>query len=72
MQWPPPEPLIYVDGVFRGGGKFGFGRAAVIDRDDDKLAYVGELSAHDVMGVEVADHPAAAVKEHKAWRQAIR
>jgi hypothetical protein len=54
------------------GGKFMLGGEAVIDRYHDQLAFVGEFAAHHVVGIEVADHPAAAVKEHQAGREPIR
>ena len=59
------------DGVIDRGGKFVLGREAIIDRDHDQLAFVGQLAAHHVMGIEIADHPAAAVKEHQARREAV-
>jgi len=57
------------DDVVHGGGKLVLGRQPVIDRDHDQLAFVGQLAAHHVMGIEVADHPAAAMKEHQARRR---
>ena len=59
------------DGVLHRGGKFMLGRQPIIDGDHDQLALMGELAADHVMGVEIADHPAAAVKEHQAWRQPV-
>ena len=35
-------------------------------------ALIGEFSADDIVGVEIADHPAAAVKEHQTGREAVR
>jgi hypothetical protein len=35
-------------------------------------AAIGEFAAHHVVGIEIADHPAAAVKEHQARRKAAR
>jgi hypothetical protein len=46
------------------------GGEAVIDRYHDQFALLRELAAHHVMGFEVADHPAAAVKEHQTGREA--
>src|SRR5450631_2836998 len=30
-----------------------------------------QLAAHHVVGIQVADHPAAAVEKHQAWRKAV-
>ena len=65
------DPFRRRDGVVDGGGKFVLGREPVIDRDHDQLAFVGQLAAHHVVGIEIADHPAAAVKEHQARREAV-
>ena len=65
------DPFRRRDGVVDGGGKFVLGRQAIIDRDHDQLAFIGELAAHHVVGIEIADHPAAAVKEHQARREAV-
>ena len=65
------DPFRRGDGVVDGGGEFVLGREAVIDRDHDQLALVGQLAAHHVMGIEIADHPAAAVKEHQARRETV-
>ena len=65
------NPFRRGDGVVDGGGEFVLGREAVIDRDHDQLALMGELAADHVMGIEIADHPAAAVEEHQAWREAV-
>ena len=48
------------------------GGAAVVDRYDDELAFVGEFAASDVVGIEIADHPAAAMEERQAGREAVR
>ena len=45
------------------------GRKAIIDGYHDELAFVGEFAAHHVVGIEIADHPAAAMKEHQARRK---
>jgi hypothetical protein len=37
------------------------GSETVIDRDDDAPRRIGEMAAEAVMGVEIADDPAAAV-----------
>ena len=65
------DPFRGGDGVVDGGGKFVFGREPIVDGDDDQLAFMGELAADHVMGIEIADHPAAAVKEHQARREAV-
>ena len=64
------DPRRRGNGIIDGGGEFVFGRAAIIDRDDDELAFIGEFPAGDIVGVEIADHPAAAMKEHQTWRAA--
>jgi hypothetical protein len=60
------------DGVFRRGGELVLGREAIVDGDHDQLAFMGELAAHHVMGVEIADDEAAAVQEHQTRREAVR
>ena len=65
------DPFRRGDGVVGGGGEFVFGREAVVDGDHDQLAFMGELLADHFMGIEIADYPAAAVKEHQAWRKAV-
>ena len=60
------DPFRRGDGVVDGGGEFVLGREAIVDRDHDQLALIGELAADDVVGVEIADHPAAAMEEHQA------
>ena len=65
------DPFGRGDGVVDGGGEFVLGRQPIVDRDDDQLAFIGELAAHHVMGIEIADHPAAAVKEHQARRKPV-
>ena len=59
------------DGVIGGGRKFVLRREPVVDGDHDELALVRELPAYDIMGIEIADHHASAVKEHQAWRKAV-
>ncbi len=49
-------------------GNLMLGREPIIDRDHDQLAFMGELAAGHIMGIEIADHPAAAVEEHEASR----
>ncbi len=65
------DPFGRRDGVIDGGGKFVLGREPVIDGNDDELAFVGQFPAHHVVGIEIADHPAAAVKEHQAGRESV-
>ena len=65
------NPLRRGDGVIGGGGEFVLRREAVIDGDHDQLALMGQLLADHFMGIEIADHPAAAVKEHQARRKAV-
>ncbi len=48
-----------------------FGREPIIDRDDDHFAFIGKLAAHHIVRVEIADHPAAAVKIDQARRESI-
>ena len=42
------------------------GPHAVVDRHDGAAGRVGDLPAQPVVGLEIADHPAAAVEEHQA------
>ena len=65
------DPCRRGDGVIDGGGKFVLGRQPIIDGDHDELTFVGQLAAHHVMGIEIADHPAAAMKEHQARRETV-
>ncbi len=65
------DPFGRGDGVIDRGGKLVFGREAIIDRYHEQPALVGELAAHHVVGIEIADHPAAAVKEHQHGCQTI-
>ena len=65
------DPFCRGDRVIGGGGKFVLGREAVIDRDHDQRACIGELAADDVVGVEIADHPAAAMEEHQRRRKPV-
>ena len=46
-------------------------REPVVDGDHDELALVRELPAYDIVGIEIADHHASAVKEHQAWSEAV-
>jgi hypothetical protein len=46
------------------GGKFVFGRQAVIDRDHGTVRRVGKLPANHIMAIQVANDPAAAVEIH--------
>ena len=55
------DPLCGGVGVFSGGGIAVFGRQAVIDGDDGAADAVGQRAADGVVGVQVADDPAAAV-----------
>jgi len=48
------------------------GGEAVVDRHDRDLQLAGDLGAEGVVGVEVADHPAPAVKEHQNRRWLAR
>src|ERR1700686_1725044 len=66
------DPSGRRDRVIDGGRKFMFGREPVIDGDDEKLSLIGELAAHHVMRIKIADHPATAVKEHQARRKSAR
>ena len=65
------DPFRRGDDVLDAGGKFVLGREPVIDGNDNELTFVGQLTAHHVMGIEIADDPAAAMKEHQARRKAV-
>ena len=60
------DPCRRGDGVIDGGRKFMLGRQAIIDGDNDELTFVGQLAAHHIVGIEIADHPAAAMEKHQA------
>ena len=62
------DPFRSGDGIVDRGREFMFRREAIVDRDHDHLTFVGERAADHVVGFEIADHPSAAVKEHKARR----
>jgi hypothetical protein len=52
-------------GVVVGGGEFVLRRLAIVDRDDDDVAELGDGARAGIIDVEVGDHPAAAVQvEH--------
>ena len=57
------QPCVGGQAVLDGGGVGGLGGQAVVDRHDDGARAGGEHPAGSVMGVEVADHPPAAVEE---------
>ena len=59
------------DAVVDRSGIFVLGREAIVDGDDDQLALMGHLAADHVVGIDIADHPAAAVEEHQARREAV-
>ena len=63
------DPFRRGDRVIDGGGEFVLGREPVIDGNNDELTFIGQFAAHHVVGIEIADHPAAAVKEHQARRE---
>ena len=47
------------------------GGEPIVDGEHQQLAFMGELAADHVMGLDIADHPAAAMEEHEAWRETI-
>src|SRR3954447_6031544 len=65
------DPRRCRDGVLDSGGKFVLRRQSVIDGNNDELTFVGELPAHHVMGIEIADYPATAMKKHQTWREPV-
>ena len=66
------DPLRGGDGVLDGRGKLVFGRQPIVDGDYDQFAVNSQSTAHHVVGVQIADHPAAAVEEDEARRKAVR
>ena len=50
------------------GRKLVLGRKPVVDREHHEAGLVGDLPADDVIAVEIADHPAAAVVEDERGR----
>src|SRR5581483_1601249 len=65
------SPFGRGDGIFDGGGKAVLGREPVIDGEHEQLAFMCEFAADHVMSFDVANHPAAAMEEDEAWREAI-
>ena len=55
--------------VLHAGREPVLGRETVVDRDDDAAGRVADRAAHAVVGVEVADHPPAAVEERDDGRR---
>ena len=53
----------------RGRRKLVLGRKAVVDREHHEARLIGDLPADDVVAVEVADHPAAAMVEDQRGRR---
>ena len=56
------RPSAKRPGVVDRGGEGVLGREPVVDREDRDAGVVGEQAAGAVVGVEVAEHPAAAVE----------
>jgi hypothetical protein len=48
-----------------------FGRQAVVDGNNDELTFIGQFSAHHVVRIEIADHPAAAVEKYQAGGETV-
>ena len=59
------------DGVLDAGGKPMLGCEPIVDRNHDHVRFVGEIAAHVVVALEVADHPAATVKLHQNGKQRV-
>ena len=66
------HPFRCGNGVLGCGGEFVLRCQAIVDGDDDQLTLMCELAARHVVGVEIADHKAAAVEKDEAGRQASR
>ena len=49
-----------------------FGRQSVIDGDHNRTRVACNLTAHDVVCIEISNHPAAAMKEHEGRQDAHR
>lgn len=58
---PPKHPQDRLPGVVDGGGPRVFGSQAVVGGDDHVPRPAAHVGAHGVLGVDVAQHPAAAV-----------
>ena len=56
------DPARGRPGVVGGGGEFVLGGQAIVHRDHAGAGLRGELPAEDVMRLQIADHPAAAVE----------
>ena len=65
------DPFRGQDRVVDGCREFVLGRKPIVDGDHDQLALMGELAADHVVRFEIADHPAAAVKEHETWSEPV-
>src|SRR4030095_15167198 len=52
-------------GVVDGGGELVLGGEAIVDGDSDTPRLIGQRAAGHIVGVEVTDDPASAVKEHE-------
>src|SRR6266699_4220042 len=57
--------------IFRRCRKFVFGSEAIVYRDDDATSLVREAAADVIVGVEVTDYPATAVKEDQYRERTI-
>src|SRR5580700_6005268 len=58
----PRDPRSRREAILDRCRKFVFRSEAVIDRDDDASRPIGKMAAEAVMGVEIADDPAAAME----------
>jgi hypothetical protein len=66
------DVLCRCEGILERTGKPHLGRAAIIDRDDDRAGLDRKPARLPVMGVEIAGDPAAAVEEHHRRRFVAR
>ena len=57
-------------GIVDGGGKLVLGGEAIVDGDGDTPGLIGQRPAGHVVAVEIAEHPASAVKEHEGGKGA--
>ena len=60
-------PSVHFQAVFQRDWVRNVWREAVVDVNDDGLGVLGDNTAEDVVGVQVAGHPASAVGVESDW-----
>ena len=49
-----------------------FGCETIVDRNNDKLTFVRQRAADNIMGIDISNHPSAAVEKYQARCKPIR